>query len=588
MDMIGKVRRMRLRDQLSLSEIAKRTGLSRNTVKKWLKAPGDVVPKYERVKLDGKLTAFEPILHQALTTDSHRPKQGRRSGRALFAQIQAQGYRGGYSAVTDYIRRWRVESAASPAKAFVPMSFELGEAFQFDWSEDGLVIGGVYYRLQVSHMLLCASGAFWLVAYPSQGHEMLFDAHTRSFEALGGVARRGIYDNMKTAVDKVKKGKGRVVNARFAAMCAHYLFDADFCNRASGWEKGRVEKDVQDSRRRIWLEAGQRRFGSFAELNAWLGERCRALWQELRHPQHKEFSIAEMLELEQEHLMPMPAAFDGYVEHPVRVSSTCLVTVARNRYSVPCEWAGQMVSTHLYPAQIVVVAGDTVVATHERLSERNQTRYDWQHYVPLIERKPGALRNGAPFADLPDPLQRMRRALLHQDGGDKVMAQVLAEVPKQGLDAVLVAVELALQSAPPSGRVSCEHVINVLARLQAQPLPETVATILQVSQAPPGRHGTLRQPAHRHCRAGGRSCVSWTKSSKSCACMAWRGPGRIWSSKAVMRHWRARAGCWSTCCRPRRRTVPCARSATRCTRPSSLCTATWRALTSSARRWAES
>ena len=119
MDMIGKVRRMRLRDKLSLSEIAKRTGLSRNTVKKWLKAPSDVVPKYERVKLDGKLTAFEPALHQALTTDSHRPKQGRRSGRALFAQIQAQGYRGGYSAVTDYIRRWRVECmrAANPSCA---------------------------------------------------------------------------------------------------------------------------------------------------------------------------------------------------------------------------------------------------------------------------------------------------------------------------------------------------------------------------------------------------------------------------------------------------------------------------------------
>ena len=436
-----------------------------------------------------------------MKADARRPKKERRTAKALFAQIKAAGYEGGYTRVTDFIRKWRQgKGQGDAAKAFVPLTFELGEAFQFDWSEDGLVIGGVYYRLQVSHMLLCASGAFW-------------------------------------------QGKGRVVNARFAAMCAHYLFDADFCNRASGWEKGRVEKDVQDSRRRIWLEAGQRRFGSFAELNAWLGERCRALWQELRHPQHKEFSIAEMLELEQEHLMPMPAAFDGYVEHPVRVSSTCLVTVARNRYSVPCEWAGQMVSTHLYPAQIVVVAGDTVVATHERLSERNQTRYDWQHYVPLIERKPGALRNGAPFADLPDPLQRMRRALLHQDGGDKVMAQVLAEVPKQGLDAVLVAVELALQSAPPSGRVSCEHVINVLARLQAQPLPETVATILQVSQAPPGRHGALRQPAHRHCRAGGRSCVSWTKSSKSCACMAWRGPGRIWSSKAVMRHWRARAGC---------------------------------------------
>ncbi len=103
--------------------------------------------------------------------------------------------------------------------AFVPLSFEFGEAFQFDWSEEGLVVGGIYYRMQVAHMKLCASRAFWLVAYPSQGHEMLFDAHTRSFAALGGIARRLVFTtNMKTAVDKVGKGKGRVVNARFGFM----------------------------------------------------------------------------------------------------------------------------------------------------------------------------------------------------------------------------------------------------------------------------------------------------------------------------------------------------------------------------------
>ena len=497
MDMIGKIRRMHSRDKKTKREIARATGLSRNTVAKWLDEAQPVEPKYRREATKAtKLSAYEADLKHALKADAKRPKKERRTAKALFAQIKAAGYEGGYSRVTDFIRKWRhSEGQGAAAKAFVPLTFEQGEAFQFDWSEDGLLVGGVYYRLQVSHMKLCASGAFWLVAYPSQGHEMLFDAHTRSFAALGGVARRGIYDNMKTAVDKVKKGKGRVVNARFAAMCAHYLFDADFCNRASGREKGRVEKDVQDSRRRIWVEAGQRRFGSFAELNAWLGERCRALWQELRHPQHKAFSIAEMLEFEQSHLMPMPAAFDGYVENPAKVSSTCLVTVARNRYSVPCEWAGQLVSTRLYPTQIVVVAGNAVVATHERLSDRNQTRYDWQHYVPLIERKPGALRNGAPFADLPEPLQRMRKALVHQDGGDKVMASVLAEVPKQGLDVVLVAVELALESAPPSGRVSTEHVINVLARLQAQPIPQSVETTLQVSQAPladTARYDSLR------------------------------------------------------------------------------------------------
>ena len=397
----------------------------------------------------------------------------------MFAQIKADGYGGGYSQLTAFIRDWRGRQGKQP-HAFVPLQFELGEAFQFDWGEEGLVVGGIYRRMQVSHLKLCASRAFWLVAYPSQGHEMLFDAHTRSFTALGGIPRRGIYDNMKTAVDRIKKGKGRVVNARFAVMCGHYLFDADFCNVASGWEKGIVEKNVQDSRRRIWLDARNRQFGSFTELNAWLSERCRSLWGSLRHPEFKEFSIAEMLEQEQAEMMPMPAPFDGYVEKPARVSSTCLVNVQRNRYSVPCELAGHMVSTRLYPDRVSVVAGDVVVASHDRLVDRGQTSYDWQHYIPLIARKPGALRNGAPFMDLPKPLHRLRQGLLRYEGGDRVMAQVLAAVPIAGLDAVLVAVELVIES----GVLSAEHVLNVLARLNAVPVPMGVETSLQLTEAP--------------------------------------------------------------------------------------------------------
>lgn len=468
MDMIGKVRRMKLRDQLSLSEISKRTGLARNTVKKWLKAPGDEPPKYERRAVERKLAAFEGTLHQALAADVHRPKQSGRSARALFSQIQAQGYRGGYSAVTDFIRAWRTRSDSSPAKAFVPLSFELGEAFQFAWSDEAKVVGGVFYNVQVAHLKLCASRAFWLVAYPSQGHEMLFDAHTRSFQALGGVARRGIYDNMKTAVDKVKRGKGRIVNARFAALCSHYLFDPDFCNVASGWEKGVVEKNVQDSRRRIWIEASTRRFGSFIELNAWLAERCRSVWADTSHPIHRQFTVGEMLELERGYLMSMPTLFDGYVERLARVSSTCLVVAARNRYSVPCEWAGHIVSTRVYPERVEVAAMDAVVASHARLSGSGQTVFDWQHYIELVQRKPGALRNGTPFLDLPPALMRLRQSLLRHAGGDRVMAQVLAVVPQAGLEAVLVAVELVLEGMAPSGSISVEHVRNVLARLNSK------------------------------------------------------------------------------------------------------------------------
>ena len=491
MEMLGKIRRMHLRDKLSLHEIAKRTGLSRNTLRRWLRAPQEVqAPVYSRPQALGKLSAFTGELEQALQADGHRSKRDRRTAKALFAQIQAVGYAGGYSAVTDFTRAWRGSAGKAP-HAFVPLSFELGEAFQFDWSEEGLVVGGIYYRLQVSHLKLCASRAFWLVAYPSQGHEMLFDAHTRSFAALGGIARRGIYDNMKTAVDKVKKGKGRVVNARFAVMCAHYLFDADFCNVASGWEKGVVEKNVQDSRRRIWLDAQKCQFGSFEALNAWLGERCRTLWSEIRHPEFKQFSVQEMLAQELPEMMPMPAAFDGYVEREASVSSTCLVSVQRNRYSVPCEFAGQRVSTRLYPTRICVVAGGAVVASHERAVNRGQTLYDWQHYIALVQRKPGALRNGAPFADMPAPLKQLKLGLLRHPGGDRIMAQVLAAVPTAGLEAVLVAVELVVES----GALSAEHVLNVLARLNASALPETVQTTLQLVDAPlanTGRYDTLR------------------------------------------------------------------------------------------------
>lgn len=202
--------------------------------------------------------------------------------------------------------------------------------------------------------------------------------------------------------------------------------------------------------------------------------------------------------MERAHLMPMPEPFDGYVERIARVSSTCLVAIARNRYSVPCEWAGKMVSTRLYPDSVMIVAEDEIIATHVRLSAKAQTRYDWQHYIPLIARKPGALRNGAPFADLPEPLLRLRRAILREDGGDRVMAQVLALVPELGLETVLVAVELALESLAPSGRISTQHVINVLGRLNAPPMPENVVTGLQLTTPPLvdiARYDSLRAAA---------------------------------------------------------------------------------------------
>lgn len=114
------------------------------------------------------------------------------------------------------------------------------------------MLGGERTKLQVAHTKLSYSRAFVVRAYLLQTHEMLFDAHNHAFRVLGGVPRRGIYDNMKTAVDKVRRGKERDINVRFSAMVSHFLFEPEFCNPASGWEKGQVEKNVRDARHRLW------------------------------------------------------------------------------------------------------------------------------------------------------------------------------------------------------------------------------------------------------------------------------------------------------------------------------------------------
>ena len=130
--MLGRIRRMHLRDKLSLHEIAKRTGLSRNTLRNWLRASKEVrKPTYSRKAVFGKHSEHVAELEQALKANALRPKKDRRTARALFAQIKVSGYAGGYTRVTDYIRAWRAD-AGKDIKAFVPMKFELGKAFQFD------------------------------------------------------------------------------------------------------------------------------------------------------------------------------------------------------------------------------------------------------------------------------------------------------------------------------------------------------------------------------------------------------------------------------------------------------------------------
>lgn len=465
MALLSIIRRWHLRDHLSIREIARRTGLSRNTVRKYLRS-GAVEPKFKVPERSSRLDPYAERLSAWLKREMGRPRKQKRTLRQLHTDLVALGYDGSYGRVAAFARAWRDDyrrqQQLSGRGTFVPLSFAPGEAFQFDWSEDWAIIDGVRTKLQVAHVKLSHSRAFIVRAYLLQTHEMLFDAHNHAFRVLGGVPRRGIYDNMRTAVDKVGRGKERIVNARFLAMVSHYLFEAEFCNPAAGWEKGQVEKNVQDARHRLWQPVPQT--DSLDALNLWLEQRCKALWQEIPHGTEPG-TIADAWADEVESLMSMGRPFDGFVEVGKRVSPTCLVHFERNRYSVPASFANRPVSLRVYPDRFLVVAEGQVVCEHRRIIDRSHqlgiTVYDWRHYLAVVQRKPGALRNGAPFLELPQAFQRLQAHLLRNPGGDREMVEILALVLHHDEQAVLVAVELALEAGVPTKT----HILNLLHRL---------------------------------------------------------------------------------------------------------------------------
>jgi transposase len=498
------IRRWHFRQEISIREIKRRTGLSRNTIRKYLRSDA-VEPSFKVPARPSKLDPFAEKLTAWLLVESRKSRKQKRNAKQLYADLVKLGYDGSYNRVAAFARQWRTErqyeQQTSGRGTFVPLVFQPGEAFQFDWSEDYAVLDGKATKLQVAHTKLAHSRAFIVRAYLIQTHEMLFDALTQAFRVLGGVPQRGIFDNMRTAVDRIGKGKARQVNARFAALASHYLFETDFCNPASGWEKGQVEKNVQDARRRLWQPMPS--FPDLATLNSWLEERCIAQWSEIEHGVMPG-TVADAHAIEVASLMPAGRPFDGFVEHTKRVSPTCLIAFERNRYSVPASFANRPVSLRVYPERLVIAAEGKVLCEHARIIDRShhkpgRTIYDWRHYLAVVQRKPGALRNGAPFLEMPDAFRQLQGHLLKRLGGDKEMVEILSLVLHHDEQAVLSAVSMALEA----GVATKIHILNVLHRLidpKAPPAsPIDAPQALRLIQEPKANveiYDTLREIRH--------------------------------------------------------------------------------------------
>jgi len=244
------------------------------------------------------------------------------------------------------------------------------------------------------------------------------------------------------------------------------------CTPATGWEKGQVENQVGLVRERFF--SPRLRVKSYEELNAWLLDQCIAHAKAHRHPELRDRTVWEVFEAERPSLVAYAGRFDGFHAVPASVSRTCLVRFDNNRYSVAAQAVGRPVEIHAYADRIELRQEGRIVGEHRRSFARNQTVYDPWHYVPVLARKPGALRNGAPFKDwiLPASLDRVRRKLAGADDGDRQMVTILTAVLSDGLSAV----EAACAAALGENVHSADVILNILARRREPAAALTIVT----------------------------------------------------------------------------------------------------------------
>jgi transposase len=471
-DTIARVRRAFHVQGWPVKKISRELHVSRNTVRKILRSD-ETSFSYEREHQPlPRIGPWREHVERFLAANAGKAPRERLTMIRIYEELHALGFEGSYDSVRRYAKAWGKTQGAASTDAFVPLVYAPGEAYQFDWSHEIIMLNGLPATVKVAHVRLCHSRMFYVRAYMRESQEMVFDAHDRAFAFFRGTCTRGIYDNMKTAVETVFVGKERQYNRRFLQMCSHYLVQPVACTPASGWEKGQVENQVGLVRERFFTP--RLRVKSLEELNVWLIDKSIAYAKAHRHIEQSGRTIWQVFEEERGKLVGYAGRFDGFHSLPASVSKTCLVRFDNNKYSVLSTAVGRPVDVHAYAERIVIRQDGIVVGEHARSFARGETLFDPWHYVPVLARKPGALCNGAPFRDwvLPTFVERVRRRLKGVSDGDRQMVNILGCVAIDGLTAV----DAACQEALDQGVCSSAVIINILARSRTPAMTVTLLT----------------------------------------------------------------------------------------------------------------
>lgn len=429
----------------SIRKISRNLAISRQSVRKALASAE--IPQYRLAKQRPcpVMDTFCNVIKAWLEADQQAPRKQRHTAKRIYDRlVQEYGFTGGESTVRHYVRKLRVKTP----EVYIPLTADLGEQAQVDWGQAVVFISGRPTVIHLFCLRLKASSVAFALAFPTEKLEAFLAGHRLAFEWLDGVPARCVYDNPKTAVVKILAGPHRQEHTVFASLRAHYLFDSDFCTPAQAHEKGAVENLVGYVRRNALVPVTN--FASWDELNAHLLDWCT-----------KDRAHRTQWEPEQQALRPLPAKpFSCAVTRVALVSKTSLVTVDRNRYSVPCCWVGKPVLVSVSWDKVRALVGDEVIAEHQRSYGRGQIILELVHYLPVLAKKPRAARDALVVRQLGGVWSRVRELLLATPEGYRELTQILLLHQNNSAQDLASALERALELGTPTAAVVSQLLSN--------------------------------------------------------------------------------------------------------------------------------
>jgi transposase len=434
----------------SIRAIAKKFGVHRRMVRQALK---DALPP-ERKNPDRsrpKLGPVQSFIDEILESDRQAPRKQRHTAHRIYVRIdQELSNKVAESTVRRYVRERKKQMGLSSGEIYVPQSYQWGDEAQVDWYEAWVLFGEEKQKAQIFSCRSMASGGAYHRAYPRATQQAFLEAHEAAFEYFGGVFRVLRFDNLTSAVRKVLRGREREETIRFTAFRAHWGFEASFCTPARGNEKGGVEGEVGYFRRNHLVPVPEA--SDWADLNRQLLAACRE--DEQRMIGERKQSVGQGMIIEREYLQALPEEKFSLAEinYPVVDGKGC-VRVRTNFYSTPLR-AGSRPEVKILPAYIEVWNEGRLIAHHERCYESGRQVLNLEHYLQVLERKPGALAGSTPLKQWreqgrwPASYDRFWESLqkrLGKQEGTRAMIELLLLGREQGYESLAKAIAQALE-----------------------------------------------------------------------------------------------------------------------------------------------